>query len=865
MHMRKLPLLLLAMQAAALMRMSLLQPAAADGAIRRGSLAMLGDGSDLLPDYARKGGTRAGRGRGGQNGRGPGGVGPSSVTAAASLLGRLTAEAFGKSRSGEPGSVKLRQFTFLCHGTHVREVNASLLPEYLALPVEQFVLYDTRLMRRVGGDVFELSLPLSAPSGRSAIHFCPTLRVRVRSEAGDGADAGSGALHFESISCRLLAEDVAEPAAEEEEGGHQGAAEAGQDGVAEEMVEEEAEKEPEEKKEENSVAEIEVDMARGQSGRAGGGATTDDALPLELKCHGMEPLEATRAAKVEVGVGGGSTGAPGALGRRGFVSRSGRGVLRRLSDRRRRVASVLRQRSLWRRSWDGDDGPVSSECGAAGERASGQEEALQEATGAEAVSARVDGTEPVQAKAAEAARKDADEEAHSEIARQMGTKAVQEEAGEAVAEAVEDGVGLLSAVGREGGPASNLVSGRSRRLGREDGGASAGTRAEAPTEVGAPGVGEGSAAAGDEQPESGALREGGMAVSLARSFDLRFNTTLVWSRVQSTDHPTVTAPCARDAPHAFPLGISLAVADASDAVEPPPAALSNAFEAQAQAGARPDTSNASAASFTPELDTADVSATSSTFGPDTASASASSAPTSSLSSATLIGRVRRLSSPVGWGVGVARWPASGAAWKRADGAGETAASNVPAPAAAGRRSVLREAPAVGDGGAAVGTRGWRAAFSGGAMAPHTRRTVGPDAAAAAHDGRVGPHDAPLVDAALATAADARDLGRDAGAGPSENAVGEYKASVARPSFAAERTQGQNAAGQAPRQGGPQKEAESGREMGAVEAGAGARVPAAEVAVQLRCTTRAEVEVGLPSPFTYAPKPLVQGAANLVSC
>jgi len=38
---------------------------------------------------------------------------------------------------------------------------------------------------------------------------------------------------------------------------------------------------------------------------------------------------------------------------------------------------------------------------------------------------------------------------------------------------------------------------------------------------------------------------------------------------------------------------------------------------------------------------------------------------------------------------------------------------------------------------------------------------------------------------------------------------------------------------------------------------------AEGSTLLRCTTRAEIEVGLPSPFTYAPRPLVQRAANLV--
>jgi hypothetical protein len=59
-----------------------------------------------------------------------------------------------------------------------------------------------------------------------------------------------------------------------------------------------------------------------------------------------------------------------------------------------------------------------------------------------------------------------------------------------------------------------------------------------------------------------------------------------------------------------------------------------------------------------------------------------------------------------------------------------------------------------------------------------------------------------------------------------------------------------------------RDAAAGAEAEAETRETAAEAPA-DVLVKLRCTTRAEVEVGLPSPFTYAPRPLVQGAANLV--
>jgi hypothetical protein len=193
------------------------------------------------------------------------------------------------------------------------------------------------------------------------------------------------------------------------------------------------------------------------------------------------------------------------------------------------------------------------------------------------------------------------------------------------------------------------------------------------------------------------------------------------------------------------------------------------------------------------------------------------------------------------------------------------------PAAGGRWRVARQAlgSAIGEGAAAVDTRGWRTAFSAGAMTLPTRRKAGPSEPTRAPAGAVGPHDAPSVAESPATATDEPGLGGEASTSSSCSDAGPGGAGVARQS--PDRAPGQAAVGQAAPQGGPHRAAGSVREIGSMQAEAGARAVeeararvGAEVAVRLVCTTKAEVEVGLPSPFTYAPKPLVQGAANLVS-
>lgn len=162
------------------------------------------------------GGSGGGGGRGG--GGGGGGAVNGGVMRAANLLGKMTADAFSSPRSGggptplrrsrafgwvghgwvargpvcgyvrvvyaplaraprhmpcagKEGGPRARRlsapnhtssgarpgpsFTFRSDGSHERVVEAEGLAAYLSLPVDEFVMYDPRLMKRIGADVFE--------------------------------------------------------------------------------------------------------------------------------------------------------------------------------------------------------------------------------------------------------------------------------------------------------------------------------------------------------------------------------------------------------------------------------------------------------------------------------------------------------------------------------------------------------------------------------------------------------------------------------------------------------------------------------------------------------------------------------------
>ena len=103
---------------------------------------------------------------------------PSVLERASGLLGRLAADAFNRTMALDPDQpVPTKRFVFSATVRHVRDIKGPL-GQYMRLPIEDYALYDARLMKRVDSDTFELSLPLkSYTAGSEPIK--PTLRVRV--------------------------------------------------------------------------------------------------------------------------------------------------------------------------------------------------------------------------------------------------------------------------------------------------------------------------------------------------------------------------------------------------------------------------------------------------------------------------------------------------------------------------------------------------------------------------------------------------------------------------------------------------------------------------------------------------------------
>jgi len=109
------------------------------------------------------------------------------------MLGRFAAEALRNMQKNSSKPVKMKQFEFAARGSHHSLVESPGITEYMTLPVEEYALYDSTLMRRVSSDIFELSLPLPPSSG---LGLQPTLRVRVLPAVND-------TIEISSISARL--------------------------------------------------------------------------------------------------------------------------------------------------------------------------------------------------------------------------------------------------------------------------------------------------------------------------------------------------------------------------------------------------------------------------------------------------------------------------------------------------------------------------------------------------------------------------------------------------------------------------------------------------------------------------------------
>ena len=128
---------------------------------------------------------------------------PAVVERASNLLGGLLADAFKRIQSDPDKPIKMKSFVFSTTTKNIRVVPGDDLPRYMLLPIEEYALYDDKLMSRIGDDIFELRLPVTNPSGApSALALDPTLRVRVTPNADDST------LRIESIGASLFGLDA---------------------------------------------------------------------------------------------------------------------------------------------------------------------------------------------------------------------------------------------------------------------------------------------------------------------------------------------------------------------------------------------------------------------------------------------------------------------------------------------------------------------------------------------------------------------------------------------------------------------------------------------------------------------------------
>ena len=119
---------------------------------------------------------------------GAGGAGGAAAAKAMEMLGKMGLQA---ATEATPGQVpKTKQFVAsvtIKHARIIEEVAGGTVPAYMQLPVDQYAIYDSRLMRRVeaaegvDGETFELSLPTMRPRAGTYVPK-PTLRVRVTPE-----------------------------------------------------------------------------------------------------------------------------------------------------------------------------------------------------------------------------------------------------------------------------------------------------------------------------------------------------------------------------------------------------------------------------------------------------------------------------------------------------------------------------------------------------------------------------------------------------------------------------------------------------------------------------------------------------------
>ena len=126
------------------------------------------------------------------------------------MLGKMGIESIqGMANGTKPATKEFNAKATVKHARIVDAVEGSevgQLPDYMTLPVDQYALYDARLMKRVEnaggeGDVFELTLPTMRPADGASTALMPKPKLQVRVVHSDGE------LLIESLSASLFETD----------------------------------------------------------------------------------------------------------------------------------------------------------------------------------------------------------------------------------------------------------------------------------------------------------------------------------------------------------------------------------------------------------------------------------------------------------------------------------------------------------------------------------------------------------------------------------------------------------------------------------------------------------------------------------
>lgn len=146
-----------------------------------------------------------------------GGAGGAAAAKAMEMLGRMGMEA---AQSATPGQVpETKEFVATVSIRHARIIQQAAgdaggsVSEYMQLPVDEYAIYDTRLMRRVeaseagegegeDGETFELTVPTMRPKPGVLVPK-PKLRVRVTPEPTS--------ITLRSVGASLFGDDAAKP------------------------------------------------------------------------------------------------------------------------------------------------------------------------------------------------------------------------------------------------------------------------------------------------------------------------------------------------------------------------------------------------------------------------------------------------------------------------------------------------------------------------------------------------------------------------------------------------------------------------------------------------------------------------------